>query len=419
MSEFTSTRLRALLQALSVTQLSRRQRLRWWLWTVLQCMIAGSLVVALSLKPTAIQPAITYDETGRQFLLSYPLASFATLASAIYIVASFAHFGSGMLAAGRARRGPPPDMALALRQATYARDPRIAPVAQGAQPTLDPALGSAYPNSSLAVAAPDLLAEPLLATIGMLALGIIPLWFADTLAPGFAQFPDHGSLWMIGILLMLSALAFAYARHCWNSWRAGSRGVPMTASAEGLAIRAPETLGGRRFIPWRSARSLARLTYSYSGSGAHTVYMLDAGDQTLLWECPPGMRYASPTRRAKIAQQQFHGAWLVALVATATGLPPLDISEIVHTITNLAPIDITASDDGGIVAVEVSPTAEDSALLEFLSSAGAETANSDAPSPPPTPGDRLEQWRRFLNALLFWFTSLLATIWFLHRLTSP
>ena len=60
-----------------------------------------------------------------------------------------------------------------------------------------------------------------------------------------------------------------------------------------------------------------------------TVYLLDAGHQTFLWETPPTMRYEKPALRLRIARQQAQSTQLLALTSAATRLPLLNISSIV------------------------------------------------------------------------------------------
>lgn len=420
-------RLLVLLRALSVARPSRRQLVLRWLWMLLQCLPIGVFVVALARGAPYDQPAswrdiFSFDASGRAFFIS----AYVSLAAGFYTAASFGDAGAAMVTTLRARIGPPPGMALALRQAMRVRDSRVAPLTGIELPAPAATSGDAgaFLGPTLVVSAPETLLRLVLWDVMALVGGALALWGAvyfasDLLARLDDMSPDYLSLWLAGVLVMMSASAFTFVWRSWAYWQGRTLGVEVTPSAEGLTIRGPETLWSPRFIRWDAARSLARFTYKDDNTRAHTAYMLDADNQTLLWESPPDRRYAMPSRRAALVWRQASAARLVALATIATGLPLLDISEIVDEISGVQPdlssasLDITLSDDASVIAITVKPSAEDVALLEFLYSAGAEAEKDGDPAPPPpTTAPRLEQWRRLFGSLLNWGAAVAAAYFF-------
>jgi hypothetical protein len=415
-------RLRGLLEGLSAARPSGRQLLLRWLWTILQGAVAASFLVAMSYahapsynQTITWQDIRTFDGPGRALLS----LSYTGLVAGLYIAASFAYLMTGLARAGViARLWPPPTMAPTLRQAIRARDSRIAPVAPVEEP-LDLGLSGAgaRPDSQLIVSPPEPLTSSLRYGIAALAGGVILLLLAAYSVLAFpshfdAPIPDDTSLSLTGVFLTVSALTIRFAWRTWNSWRGRGRGVAVTPGAEGLTVRGPQTLYGRRFIPWRNARSLTRIAYRDEHSRTHTIYMLDAGAQTLLWESPPDMGRASRSRQAKIAQRQASAARLAALAATITSLPLLDISEVADVIASVEPdfasnMTIIPVEGEGIGGIEAPKTDEDVVLLNFLSSIAAEAPSAD-PAPPLTAGARLEQLRRLLAGLLMAFVPVAA-----------
>lgn len=427
------TRLRALLLALSVTQLSWRRLCLRWLWTILRLMFAAGFITAIILRtpqdaPITWQDITAHDAAARSFLI----LSCMSLATGFYLVIAAAQF----VKLSFARVSPPPDTASTLRQAARARDSQAAPIVMEQQ-SQNAFADDAYAlkDSSFVVAVPELLTRPMWAVIAAFVGSALALAAADFLAslsisiipqsvydPNFD--PSMGltySDWSeVGIFLMLGVLAFMSAWRSWNSWR--GRGAYVEVSAGGLIVRGPETLWRRRFIPWRDAQSLARIVYNDTYAQARTVYMLDAGNQTLLWESPPDMRYASLSRRARIAQRQTSAAQLVALISMRASLPLRDISGRVNAVAKIEPNPRDASFnqliDQSIYGISPSMPLRtlQAAVAEVLDRAKAEAETASEPPPPPPPplpiGVRLEQWRRRLNNALALFAYGVGLLWF-------
>lgn len=106
------------------------------------------------------------------------------------------------------------------------------------------------------------------------------------------------------------------------------------------------------------------------------MYLLDAGDQTFLWESPPDMRYEAPARRARLAEQQASAARLLAWVNEATGLPLLNISGVVSVLAKIEPDPHSTSEE---------PDPRDTALLDFIEGGASGYINE---APPPRPQQR-------------------------------
>ncbi len=437
------TRMRSLLLALLVTRPSGRLLIVRWLWTLLQCILAGGFVAALVLRTPSSrvftwQDIHALDGTARGFLMT----SYLSLAAGCYLVASAANVVRGLYLGGNAKRLPPSDMAPVLRRAVRTRDPRIAPIAQGEQPVQEAEPGD--PNlfmdaSSLVVSTPEPLTRPLvivivslagsiismLVTIWMVALAVSAIPRQSAIPPFSPDLPDdffvYTFLWIAGVFVTTSTLIFAFFCRTRNKWKARSRGVEVKATSEGLTIRGPQTHWRPRCIAWRKVRWLARFAYNDLYVRRRVAYILDAGDQTLLWESPPDMRYVSPSSRAKIAQRQASAAQLVALTAAATGLPLLDISGTVNAIARIEPeltaSTITVSESLDLIAIDATPTAADVQMLEFLASAGAQAAADDGPvTQRALRYAQLEQCRRLLSGVLVWFATWAAVYWMLSSM---
>lgn len=87
------TRLRALLLALSVTQLSWRRLCLRWLWTILRLMFAAGFITAIILRtpqdaPITWQDITAHDAAARSFLI----LSCMSLATGFYLVIAAAQF---------------------------------------------------------------------------------------------------------------------------------------------------------------------------------------------------------------------------------------------------------------------------------------------------------------------------------------
>jgi hypothetical protein len=138
-------------------------------------------------------------------------------------------------------------------------------------------------------------------------------------------------------------------------WLAEVRGAEVTPSAEGLIVRDQMTLWRPRFIPWNAVVSLARFTYTNPEVRAGTIYLLDAGDQTFLWESPPEIRYESSARLARDVTQQMNAAQLQTLVTQASGQPLLNISGVMSAV-----IKLSINPNSG------APTPKDAELFDFI-----------------------------------------------------
>ncbi len=294
-------RLRALLRTLVAMPPTRLQVIRGWLVVVLgyaaAALFALSLIVHSSHDwPVTWHDVFTFDLVARAYLLGACAAFVSGCAFLLWIIL----LGRG----ASARMLPPPGLGLALRRAIRIHEPWVAP-ADPATPTAPQVDNSAA--TRLTVATSYLLTRPLwlaIVTLAGGALALLPVVFFASFAfsmagppadPAYAM-PDavtgsYQLLWIAGIFAPLVVIAAAFAWRYWIGWRAGVRGVEIEVSPEGLAIRDHTTLWRGRFIRWSEIVSLARFTYNDDYVRPHTVYMLDADSQTLLWESPPDMRY--------------------------------------------------------------------------------------------------------------------------------
>lgn len=368
-------RLRALLWSLAVRAPSRRKTLARWAFMSLG---GGAVTVCFTLAlifrtphdwPVAWSDIATGDEQARSFLLS----SFVSLMSGLYFVSALT-FG---YRASTARLLPLPAVAPALRAALRARDPRIVRVEQIERPAHEHGSegASAPPVSTLTVPSPEPLTRPLWLALAMFAAAMLALAFTAYflwagLWVGLSMFdgPSGGDsapgasrvftmLRFAGMVAPLALVALGSAWRLWIGWRARVRGALVELNAEGLAIQDQMTGWRRRFILWGDVVSLARFTYNDVYVRARTVYLLDAGDQTFLWESPPDARYATAGRRARIAASQARAAELLARVSEATGQPLLDITSVVGAVTKIEPQPHATCNE---------PDARDVALLEFI-----------------------------------------------------
>ncbi len=389
-------RLRALLWSLSVTPASRSKALMRWALKVLGPAVSICFALALVFKTSHDWPITWHDiaardEVARSFLLS----SFVWLMYGLYFVTALS-FGSR---GASARLLPPPAIGPALRNALRDRDSRVGKVEQIEPPMQESAAEGVTvpPISTLTVPAPELLTRPLALAFAVFAAGMLALAFASfflwmglSMLNAPSDMADGGigaefiytSLRFVGIFAPLALWALVSAWRFWIRWLAKVWGAEVAIIAEGLTIRDQATLWRRRFIAWRDVTSLARFTYNDSYVRPRSVYLLDAGDQTFLWESPPDMRYATPARRARIAEQQASAAQLLARVSEATGLPLLNISGVVSSVAKIDPDPYSTRDE---------PDPRDTALLDFIE--GVTSGHSvDVASPRP------QQFRRGASA---------------------
>jgi hypothetical protein len=143
------------------------------------------------------------------------------------------------------------------------------------------------------------------------------------------------------------------------------------------------------------------LRFTYIDANVHpcTVYLLDAGVQTFLWEAPADMRYVSQKRLARIVQRQTQASRLLTLIEQATALPPLDITSVIAAVTKIDPNPYSTSEE---------PDVKDIELLAFIE--GADSPEALTPlAPPPTTAER---WRRGLLSALIFLALAAATIGF-------
>jgi hypothetical protein len=92
----------------------------------------------------------------------------------------------------------------------------------------------------------------------------------------------------------------------------------------------------QQFLAWSDARTLARIVYKDARVLHHTIYLLDAGHATLLWEEPPGEHYAPVAQQQAAAEWQASARRLATLIAAHTNLPLLDLSAAAHTLVEKA-----------------------------------------------------------------------------------
>ncbi|HET9111537.1 MAG TPA: hypothetical protein VFN78_11985 [Ktedonobacterales bacterium] len=406
-------RLRALLQALTVTKPGRPELVIRWSFIFLAYLVTLCFVLFQLLKtshdwPVRWQDVSALDATGRSFLIG----SYAALMTGVYSAAAMIYALKG----ASSRIVPPPALAEALRRAARDRAPRLGAVVQAALPD-QTAPGAAteetgdVPEASLVVVTPELLTRPLPLVFAVTASGIVSLaliaGLASFLPVEFAPQQILGAtgvyldLRFIGVLAGLGAFAFAFAWRMWHGRRVASRGIEVTSEADGLTVRVSGARKRQRFISWRDAQSLVRFAYNDYYVRPCTVYLLDAGSQTFLWESPPDMRYASPAQRAQLAAQRASAARLASLASAATGLPLFDISGVINSVAKLEPAVIyTPPQDN-------EPSAEDMELLESIESIMDTKAGAPA-TPAPTMS---AQWLRLLTSMLIGFATMVGAAW--------
>jgi hypothetical protein len=146
----------------------------------------------------------------------------------------------------------------------------------------------------------------------------------------------YANLAFASALTTFALLILVTAWRYFIRWLAEARGAVVTPSAEGLTVRDQMTRWRPRFIPWNAVVSLAGFTYTNPEARAGTIYLLDAGDQTFLWESLPEIRYESPIRLAHEATQRLNAAQLMRLVVRATGQPLLNISGVMIAVVKLS-----------------------------------------------------------------------------------
>jgi hypothetical protein len=319
------------------------------------------------------------------------------MAGGVYTVTSIAYISTR----NSARMLPPREIGPALRKAAQDRDARVVTVAVAPQPTrgADVAGADTLAAASFSVASPELLGKPLALALltfaaSLLALAIcimlvsleLGVYFAPTADGPPSSASDIASiLWVPSIFLTLAGFAFVGSWRLGVSWQTRIRGARVTLSAEGLAVRDHATLWRPRFIPWREVVSIVQFIYNDSYTRSHIVYLLDAGNQTFLWESPPDMRYVSPAILARVAARQESAARLLTYAAEATGLPLLNITGVVSEVAKIEPDPSNMSGE---------PDSRDVALLDFIegvtSTKGAEVA----------PSTTAEKWRKILVNVL-------------------
>lgn len=392
-------RLRALLKSLSVTQLSERQQLLRWLRVVLGYAVYVAAALAVIFRtphdwPITWHDVIAHDEIARSFLLSCYLA-FVSGYSTLYVVLAGARLSSK-------RMLPLPDLAPALLKAARERDPRIVRVAQEERPQPGGAdEASAISNTTLKVASPEALTGSLWMTLGLFAVGLIPLAFSVIVlwsvvaAWSFLATPEpnaqaagiYAIVRVTGIFAPLVVMGFLAVQRSWTAWRTRMHGAIVEIGAEGMTVRDYQTHWRRRFMRWSDVVSLLRFTYTDAYIRPCTVYLLDAGSQTFLWESPADMRYVSQKRLARIAERQAKARRLLRLIEDATALPQLDITSVIGAMTKIEPDPYSTSDK---------PDAKDVELLEYVEGVMSPKALESVAAPPTT----ADRWRRGLLSAL-------------------
>ena len=392
-------RLRALLTSLSATRPSEQQQFLQWLRVVLGYAVYVGAALAVLFRtphdwPITWQDVIVHDEIARSFLLSCYLA-FVSGYSMLYVVLAGVRLSSK-------RMLPLPDLAPALLKATRERDPRIVRVAQEERPQPGGAdEASALSNTTLKVASPEVLAGSLWMTLGLFAVGLIPLAFPviilwsvvaawSSLATPEPNAQAAGIYFIVrvtGIIAPLVVMGFLAVQRSWTLWRTRVHGAVVEIGAEGMAVRDYQTHWRRRFILWSDVVSLLRFTYTDAYIRPCTVYLLDTGSQTFLWESPADMRYVSQKRLARIAERQAQARRLLTAIEMATSLPLLDITSVISAVTKIDPDPYSTSEE---------PDAKDVELLEYVEGVTSPKALKSV-APPPTTAER---WRRGLLSAL-------------------
>jgi len=251
----------------------------------------------------------------------------------------------------RADSSEPAALALAMRRALAAGDAMMAPIMEArteedgedAAVAPTPAMLGA---ESLAVAVPVPLIASLAAPIVLCGAGVLLLVAAGAGAqPALMALnvslrqllsARGAAIYLIAGWGVLIVTAFALLIVGWRLSRHRTlqrRGATIEISPLGLAYRQPVWKKRQRQITWSDMRALGKFTFTDLRVRQHTVYFLDGGTHTLLWEEPPTERYASYHVQQTIAAQQEGARGLAALISRRTKLPARDLSETIQALT--------------------------------------------------------------------------------------
>lgn len=251
-------------------------------------------------------------------------------------------------------------LALAMRRALEAGDASLTPVAE-AQVDVDTESASSHPlpsasspadAESLTMAIPAALTTgragaivlyyfaALLVAAGIFAVAIsgYSLRQLQTLSPDVIGYVVIcGVLTLGGLLLLLPGWRLSHRR------AVERRGAAVALDELGLTFRQPVWKRRRRRIAWADMRSLGQIIYMDNYTRLHTVYFLDGGAQTLLWEEPPTERYAPQPQQQTIAAQQASARRLLAEITRRTRLPLRDLSGTATRLTSSSATTTTSS----------------------------------------------------------------------------
>jgi hypothetical protein len=231
--------------------------------------------------------------------------------------------------------------ATALLRAAADRDATIAPAAIAETSEAVDTRGfrvPALPDAAVTVVFPEALTTRGLAIGGALVASVfvaLPSIIIATLAlPVTPNFPasalaDWGTLALTMTALVcaiFSAWLFIVAVRSLRRRQRQRRGFEITTATDGLRFRRPESPRRERFIAWSAAQSLTRIDFTDTLTRHRAIYLLDAGQETLLWEAPPIERYGAPDTQQHSAILQDNARQLAAQIAARSGLPLLDLT---------------------------------------------------------------------------------------------
>lgn len=231
--------------------------------------------------------------------------------------------------------------ATALLRAAAARDATIAPAASAETPETVNTRGfrvPALPDATVTVMFPEALTTRGLAIGVALVASVfaaLPSISIATLAlPVTPNFPasaltDWGTLALTVTALVcaiFSVWLLIVAVRLLRRRQRQRRGFEIAAAADGLRFRRPESPRRERFIAWSAAQSLTRIDFTDTLTRQRAIYLLDAGQEALLWEAPPIERYGAPDTKQRSAILQDNARQLAAQVAARSGLPLLDLT---------------------------------------------------------------------------------------------
>ncbi|HEX8995066.1 MAG TPA: hypothetical protein VF812_03445 [Ktedonobacterales bacterium] len=163
----------------------------------------------------------------------------------------------------------------------------------------------------------------------------------DSFEVAFQVFTLHMSLWLSPIstavwsegfvFLFTGGVCVFWALLSQRSAQMARQGFSAQVSPEGITVRQQGPRVRERRLLWHDVRGFARIHYRDDMLRDHTVYLLRAVDQDVLWESPAVNRYLAPEDFGREEAMRASAARLVRYALRYVSAPLVDISAALET----------------------------------------------------------------------------------------